>query len=143
MILYTMDRTLERRHAQDKGITLFYDLKDVTSKNLHIGIPKCLVSAIVGHFPIRIESAYILNAPFAFRGMFGVISLMMPAKLRKRFHFVSSVEEVYDAIDKEMLLEEHGGARAHDAAAWVASQVEREESGSMCSLKECFVAQEK
>ena len=141
MILFTMDRTLERTHAQEHGICLFYDMKGVTSKNMHIGIPKCLVSAIVGHFPIRIDSAYILNAPFAVRGMFSVISMLMPAKLRKRFHFVSSIEEVYDVIERETLLEEHGGKRVHDSAEWVAAQMEREENGSVCSLKECFVVE--
>ena len=141
MILFTMDRTLERTHAQEHGIYLFYDMKGVTSKNIHIGIPKCLVSAIVGHFPIRIDSAYILNAPFAVRGMFSVISMLMPAKLRKRFHFVSSIEEVYDVIERETLLEEHGGKRVHDSAEWVVAQMQREESGSVCSLKECFVVE--
>lgn len=140
MLLYTMDRVLERPHAQVHGITLFHDMKGVTAKNLHIGIPKVLVNAIVGHFPIRIESAYILNAPFIFKGMFSLISFLMPAKLRKRFHFVNSIEEVYEVIEKDQLLEEHGGKRVHDSTAWVSSQMERESNGSVCSLKECYEA---
>lgn len=133
-----MDRTLERTHAQEHGITLFYDMNGVTTKNIHIGIPRLLLPAIVGHFPIRIQSAYILNAPFVFKAMFNIIKLMIPAKLRKRFHFINSIEEVYEVIDKETLLEEHGGNRVHDSSEWVSSEVERENNGSVCSLKECF-----
>lgn len=119
---------------------LFYDMAGVTKKNIHIGIPKALIPVIVGHFPIRIAAAYILNAPFVFRGMFSVVSLLMPAKLRQRFHFVNNIEEVYEVIDKETLLEEHGGKRVHDSSQWVSRQMEREKDGSVCSLKECFEA---
>mmetsp|Transcript_25238 Transcript_25238/g.51515 ORF Transcript_25238/g.51515 Transcript_25238/m.51515 type:complete len:257 (+) Transcript_25238:143-913(+) len=141
MVLYIMDRVLEREHAQIHGVTLFYDMKGVTSKNLHIGIPKVLVRALVGHFPIRISGAYILNAPFIFKAMFNVIQIMMPAKLRGRFHFVDKLEDVYDVIDKEQLLEEHGGNRLHDSSQWVAVQMQREVSGAVCSLQECFAAE--
>ena len=138
MVLFTMDRVLEREHAQVHGITLFYDMKGVTSKNIHVGIPKVLLNAIIGHFPIRIEGAYILNAPFIFRGMFSMIQVMMPPKLRKRFHFVSSIDEVYEVIDTDLLLEEHGGKRVHESSEWVASQMQRESNGTVCSLKECY-----
>lgn len=140
MILYTLDRALERPHAQEHGVALFYDMRGVTSRNVHVGIPKLLVPAIVGNFPIRIESAYILDAPFVFKGLFRLVSLMMPAKLRKRFHFVNDIEEVYKVIDRDTLLEEHGGKRVHDSSAWVSEQMDREKSGTVCSLKECYEA---
>lgn len=138
MILYTMDRVLEREHAQVHGITLFYDMEGVTSKNIHVGIPKLLLNAIIGHFPIRIEGAYILNAPLIFKGMFSMIQLAMPPKLRKRFHFVSDIDEVYEVIDKDLLLEEHGGKRVHESSEWVALQMQRESNGSVISLQECY-----
>ena len=141
MVLYTMDRVLEREHAQLHGVTLFYDMKGVTSKNVHIGIPKVLVNALIGHFPIRISGAYILNAPFFFKAMFNVIQLLMPAKLRARFHFIDKLEDIYEVIDKEQLLEEHGGRRVHDSSLWVAVQMQREADGAVCSLQECFVAE--
>ena len=138
MILYTMDRVLEREHAQVHGITLFYDMEGVTSKNIHVGIPKLLLNAIIGHFPIRIEGAYILNAPLIFKGMFSMIQLAMPPKLRKRFHFVSDIDEVYEVIDKDLLLEEHGGKRVHESSEWVALQMQRESNLSVTSLEECY-----
>mmetsp|Transcript_4371 Transcript_4371/g.12321 ORF Transcript_4371/g.12321 Transcript_4371/m.12321 type:complete len:271 (+) Transcript_4371:101-913(+) len=138
MVLFTMDRVLEWEHAQVHGITLFYDMKGVTSKNIHVGIPRLLLNAIIGHFPIRIAGAYILNAPFIFKGMFAMIQLAMPPKLRKRFHFVSSIDEVYEVIDKDLLLEEHGGKRIHESSEWVALQMQRESNGSVISLEECF-----
>jgi len=138
MILYTMDRVLEREHAQVHGITLFYDMKGVTSKNIHVGIPKLLLNAIIGHFPIRIEGAYILNAPLIFKGMFSMIQLAMPPKIRKRFHFVSDIDEVYEVIDKDLLLEEHGGKRVHESSEWVELQMQRESNGSVISLEECY-----
>ena len=67
-----------------------------------------------------------------------MIQLAMPLKLRKRFHFVSDIDEVYEVIDKDLLLEEHGGKRVHESSEWVALQMQRESNGSVISLQECY-----
>jgi hypothetical protein len=51
-----------------------------------------------------------------------------------------SVDKVYEVIDQDQLLKEHGGKRKHNSADWVAAQIERETDGTMVSLKECLVS---
>jgi CRAL/TRIO domain len=140
MILYTIDRALEREATQLHGLTLFHDMKDVTTNNIHISIPKILIRAIIGHFPVRITGVYVLNAPLFVRALFKVISLTLPAKLKARIHLISDMVPILEAIDQTNLLEEHGGNIAHNQNEWVAHQVEREKDGSMESLQDCVLS---
>jgi hypothetical protein len=139
MAVYTLDRVLEREDAQKNGVVVFHDMRGLSRKNLHPAIPKMLLGAIIGHFPIRIHGIYILDAPLFFRGLFGVVSLLMPPKLRARTHFVNDINEIYAVIDQDEMLEEHGGKRRHDSVQWVATQMEREANGTMQSLRDCSV----
>ena len=141
MILYTMDRALERESTQLHGVTLFHDMKDVTRANIHVSIPKIMFHAIIGHFPIRITAVYVLNAPLFVRALFKVISLTFPSKLRSRMHFVSDMTDVLKAIDQDSLLPEHGGKIEHDQKEWVEKQIEREMDGTLESLEDCVKAE--
>lgn len=138
MALYTIDRVLERDSTQLHGVTVFHDLNGLSRSNLDPAIPKLILRGIIGHFPIRIKAIYLLQAPMFFRGFFKIISrLLMPAKLRGRIQFVDEIEDIYKVIDRDQLLEEHGGNRKHESAVWVQQQIEREVDGSMVSLAEC------
>jgi len=160
MTIYTMDRMLERLNnrpttssnpsdtdeddAAKDGITIFHDMKGLSRKNVDPSIPKILFRAIIGHFPIRFKQIYILNAPWFFYPMFNVMSAMFfSAKLRSRTHFIKSVEEIYEVIDSEKLLVEHGGTLDFDSSAWVETQIQREKDGSMTSLYSCVEATKK
>jgi hypothetical protein len=72
MILYTIDRALKRESAQIIAIVIFHALNGLSKNNMDPSIAKLLISAIIGHFPIRIEGIYALNAPFFFRGIIDV-----------------------------------------------------------------------
>jgi hypothetical protein len=140
MFIYTIDRVLENPAAQQNGIVVFHDLTGLSPGNLDIRIPKMLFGAIIGHFPIRVKGVYVYNAPGFFRVLFSVASpLIIPAKIRQRVHFVDSMNEVYEVIDQEEMLEEHGGKRVHDTRVWVAKQMQREENGTLESLGDCTV----
>lgn len=140
MALYTIDRVLEREATQLNGVTVFHDLTGLTKKNIDPAVPRLLFGAIIGHFPLRIKAMYIYNAPGFFRALFSVVStLLMPAKLRSRIHFVDDLTDIYEVIDKDQLLEEHGGKRKHDSSHWVNQQMKREADGSMVSLAECVM----
>ena len=136
--LYTIDRVLERKEALENGVVIFHDLTGLGRKNLHTGIPQLIMRAIIGNFPLKIKGIYIFNAPLFFWGFFKVMSVMFPAKLRQRTHFLKKLEDVYEIIDQNQLLLEHGGSRQHDQTQWVRMQIEREISGAVVSLKECF-----
>ena len=138
MILYTMDRALERESTTLHGITIFHDMANVTRNNIDPSIPKMLFSAILGHFPIRITAVYILNAPFFVRGLFQVLSLMLPSKVRKRITFVGNMAEILKYIDQDQLLEEQGGKVQDNQKEWIAQHVKRETDGTMESLAECL-----
>lgn len=137
MLLYTIDRILENPETQTKGVVIFHDMTGLSLNNVDIRIPKLMLSSLIGHFPIRIHGIYVYHAPGFFRAIFSLVSLLIPAKLRGRIHFVDSLDNVYEIIDQDEMLEEHGGKRTHDAKAWVASQMEREQNGTMESLGDC------
>lgn len=80
----------------------------------------------------------MLNAPGFIRALFNVVFCLMPSKVRSRFHFVDDISKIYEVIDKENLLEEHGGTLPHDQKAWVAAQIKREKDGSFESLQGCI-----
>ena len=48
MVLYTIERTLERKEAQDNGVVIFHDLTGLGRKNISTSIPKLLFTAILG-----------------------------------------------------------------------------------------------
>lgn len=140
MFIYTIDRVLENEEAQTNGIVVFHDMTGLSPNNLDIRIPKILFRALIGHFPTKVKGIYVYNAPGFFRGLFSVMSpLIIPAKMRQRMHFVDSLEAVYEVIDQDEMLEEHGGKRQHDVSAWVATQMEREANGTIESLGDCVV----
>lgn len=134
MAIYTVDRVLEDPLAQSNGVVVFHDMTGLGRNNVDIRIPKTLLGALIGHFPIRIHGIYMYNAPAFVRGMFSFVSFLMPKKLRDRTHFVSSLDDLYELIDREEMLQEHGGNRQYDALEWVKEQAERERAGIMQSL---------
>jgi hypothetical protein len=139
MVIYLMDRALEREGTQMHGITIFHDLGGISRNNVHPMIPKLLVRGIIGHFPLRINGIYLLNAPGFFRGIFSAVSaVFFPKKLKERVHHVKDLEEIYEVIDQDKLLEEHGGKLQFDADAWVEEQCEREKSDEFESLQTCI-----
>lgn len=135
MVLCVMDRAMEDEDTQMNGVAIFHDLNGLSVKNLSPTIPRILLNALIGHFPIRIQGAYLLNAPIFFRGMFSAISLMMPSKLRKRFHFFSSIDEI--PIEAEEHLREHGGSRIYDSKEWMEAQIQRELDDCMDLFSGC------
>ena len=73
--------------------------------------------------------------------MFKVISLLIPAKLRERIHFVSDISEV--PIEANEMLVEHGGQCNHNQADWVQKHIQRENDGAMTSLSDCYCTSER
>ena len=57
MVLYTMDRAMERESTQFHGITIFHDMKDVTRANVHVGIPKILFNLVMFGISLAMRSA--------------------------------------------------------------------------------------
>jgi len=132
MVVYTIDKVLQNENAQINGVTVFHDLKGLSPKNVHPAIPKMIFSAIIGNLPIRIQGIYIKDAPFFFHGLFKVLSIMFPPKLKQRIHFVKSLKDV--PINAEDFLVEHGGKRVYDTKAWIQTQIERENEDDKNSL---------
>lgn len=138
-ILYLLDRVLEREGAQINGIIMFHDLQGVGKNNLHPMIPKLLLTAIIGHFPIRIRGLYILNAPLFFKAFFTPIkTVLFPKKLKERTNFVGSIEDIYEVIDQNRLLKEHGGDLDFDVEKEMSKHELHEESDDFESFKGCM-----
>jgi hypothetical protein len=136
MLMYTFDRLMEREEMQLHGVTVVHDLKGLDrSRNLHIDIPKTVFGAMIGHFPMRINAIYLWNAPFWFSSFFSVASLLiLPKKVRKRVHFIATLEELDSVMDRDLLMTELGGKTEFSSSEWVQEQKERELNGSFVSM---------
>jgi len=135
MLLYMIDTALAREVTQMKGVYVFHDLNGLARNNVHHGIPKLLAHAIIGHLPLKIKGMYLLNAPLFFRALFGVVSkLFFPKKLKERIHFIDSMEEIYQIIDQDKLLVEHGGKLEFDVNEWLKVQCDKEGVDDIPSL---------
>lgn len=132
MLVYTLDRVLERENAQINGVTVFHDLRGLGPSNVHPSIPKILFGAIIGNMPIRVQAIYIWNAPMFFWGFFKIVSIFMPQKIKQRIHLVKDLSEV--PIEPDEFLVEHGGKREYNSKEWVEAQIQREKNGSISTF---------
>jgi hypothetical protein len=66
---------------------------------------------------------------------------IMLAKLRLRTHFVTSMDDIYLVIPQEEMQQEHGGNRNFDIHEWVDTHIQREQDGTVQSLRDCFLLQ--
>ena len=139
-IFYLIDRVLEREEAQLHGVIIFHDLNGLSKNNIHPTIPRLVFKGIIGNFPVRIKGIYLLKPPWFFNGIFAVVkNTILPKKLKQRVTNVDSIEDMYDVIDKEKLLEEHGGNLKHDNNVSVEElgAKEQDKNGEFRSLKSC------
>lgn len=141
VMLYVMDRLLERPHVKTKGVIVFHDLTGVSRSNLNLVAGKLIAGAIFGHMPIHINGVYIYKAPTFFKAFFKIItSVILTKKLKQRFHFIDDLKELYAVIDKDSLLKEHGGKSEFSSKDWIERQKEREQSTpiQMETLTDCI-----
>ncbi len=135
MMMYIIDRVLELPSSQENGVIIFHDLQGLSRNNVHTGVSKLVLKAILGHFPLKIKGIYLLNAPFFFKGLFQMIStLLFPKKLKERVHYLTSVEEMYEIVDQDLLLLEHGGKLDFNVNDWIGKQIQRENKGELASI---------
>ena len=84
---------------------------------------------------MRINGVYIWNAPFWFPTFFSVASrIILPKKVRQRVHFIDSLEELDEVMDRDLLLPELGGKAEFSSSEWVEEQKQREENGTLASM---------
>ena len=110
MMFYTIDQTLAQRpEMQRYGATIIHDLRGFDpARNASPAAAKKLFSALLGHFPIRINAIYMYKAPWAFSNLFFPLlsKTIMSKKVRQRVRFISSLDEIKDVVDLEQLPEE-------------------------------------
>lgn len=138
MAFYTVDRLLHLPETRKHGVIVVHDLRGFDrSKNVHMELPKKLFGALIGQFPVNIKAVYICHAPVIFYGFFKIVSLFLGKKVRKRFHFCDSFEElatVHDIMDPKDLLKEMGGSKEFSIKDWVEENKAKEQSGDWKSL---------
>jgi hypothetical protein len=136
LMFYNIDRLLELPESCDEGITILHDLRGFNpAKNANIGIPKILLQAIFGHFPIRVKNIYLLNAPFVFYAFFRMLSgLFFPSKVKARCHFIKSLDDIKDVVDIDLLLRDVGGKADFSIETWIEAQRKRELDGTFVTM---------
>lgn len=102
----------EEAKSQIAGVTVVGDAKDFGFKQLrNFGAQdaKTLSAFFQTSFPLWFRSIHVINAPRLFLVAFGVVKPFMSEHVKKNIHFHSTLESLYEHVDKEVLPEEMGG----------------------------------
>jgi len=124
-IYYLLDRYLTTPELQRVGFSAIVDCSDSSYSNFDPHMPKVVLKATVGTYPARVGHVMIINVPWFFKFVWGLITPLISEQLLSKFHITdpSGVEEF---VDKSGLLPIHGGESAFDQDAWIRERCEEE-----------------
>ena len=76
--------------------------------NFDINMEKIFISTVQSVVPLRIGGMFILNAPWVFKIIFGLVTPFLKKKMKERIK-MSTNEQLLDHFEKEDLFECFGG----------------------------------
>jgi len=117
-LIYQLDAALENPDAQRSGIIFIYDMNNCKRSNYDLGLSQKILTLIRGSYPARLHKLYVLSAPFWFKCLVKVLSVLMREKLRERVVFVKN-EEIKNYVSTDILPDYLGGCVKLDHKAWL------------------------
>jgi retinaldehyde-binding protein 1 len=108
---------LREEETQIAGVTSIIDVS-----NLHLSILnffsmsdfKNVVDLLANVLPCRLKAFYVVGLPGFLKQICELAVAFVPKKLRKRLHFMKSIDELKDFINVEILPVDYGGQVQHD-----------------------------
>ncbi|RMZ94997.1 tyrosine- phosphatase non-receptor type 9 [Brachionus plicatilis] len=117
-LIYQLDAALENPEAQRNGINFIYDMNDCKRSNYDLSLSQKILTLVRGSYPARLNKLFVVAAPFWFKCIVKVLSILMREKLRERVLFVSN-EELRNQIPPEILPEYLGGTAVLNHSNWL------------------------
>lgn len=137
-IAYFMERNMNAMNLEcgvEQGIVIF----DFNGYSIWNAPPfsqtKEVLNVILNHYPERLGSAYMMDAPYLFNALWNIVKPFLPAATQAKIQFVSSngtfgargtmSKELADKFDDDMLEEAFGGllSSSYDHEAYWAAEL--------------------
>lgn len=117
-LIYQLDAALENPDAQRNGINFIYDMNNCKRSNYDLSLSQKILTLVRGSYPARLNKLFVVSAPFWFKCIVKVLSILMREKLRERVLFVSN-EELRNQIPPEILPDYLGGTAVLNHSSWL------------------------
>ncbi|CAF0720499.1 unnamed protein product [Brachionus calyciflorus] len=117
-LIYQLDAALENPDAQRNGINFIYDMNNCKRSNYDLSLSQKILTLVRGSYPARLNKLFVVAAPFWFKFIVKVLSVLMREKLRERVLFVSN-EELRNQIPPEILPDYLGGTAVLNHTNWL------------------------
>ncbi|CAG8550252.1 2735_t:CDS:2 [Ambispora gerdemannii] len=103
------DMTKQAKEFPVLQYSVLLDLKGAGVSNLNIELGQFMMDIARHHYPSSIAVTYVLNYGWMYSGVWQIAKRVLPGESLGRIIFLSKYQELYQYIDKENVLIEHGG----------------------------------
>lgn len=124
-VWYIFHTALEETTAQQKGVVILGNLKDVHISQIDKKQMRMNLDSIKGCLPVRLSAIHMVHPPSFLKVIFPFMKVLLGARLRKRIKIYNgSDEETVKSLEKFGLTTEHlpvelGGKVCLDLGAWI------------------------
>jgi tyrosine-protein phosphatase non-receptor type 9 len=117
-LIYQLDAALENPDAQRNGINFIYDMNNCKRSNYDLSLSQKILTLVRGSYPARLNKLFVVSAPFWFKCIVKVLSILMREKLRERVLFVTN-DELKSQVSVEILPDHLGGSVKLNHRHWL------------------------
>ena len=93
-------------------------MNDCKRSNYDLGLSQKILTLVRGSYPARLNKLLVVSAPFWFKCVVKILSILMREKLRERVFFVSN-DELAEQVPIEILPDYLGGNHKIDHKKWL------------------------
>jgi tyrosine-protein phosphatase non-receptor type 9 len=93
-------------------------MNDCKRSNYDLGLSQKILTLVRGSYPARLNKLLVVSAPFWFKCVVKVLSILMREKLRERVFFVTN-EELVTQVPAEILPDYLGGKAKINHKTWL------------------------
>jgi hypothetical protein len=116
LVIYLFEKAFKQTGKEEA--VLIYDLSNYEKQNADNRTLKFLLDIFQYHYPGRISSVFVLNAPFFYRLLWKMVKPWLSGELMSKVNMLTP-EDLRGFIQPSNLLVEHGGTATFDLARWM------------------------
>ena len=117
-LIYQLDAVLENPDAQRNGIIFIYDMNNCKKSNYDLNLSQKILMLVRGAYPARLNKVLVVAAPFWFKCVVKVLSILLREKMRERVLFVTN-EELKNQVPLHLIPEHLGGLHKLNHSGWL------------------------
>ena len=110
--------------AQRRGLAFMIDMRNISTRNMDIRVPRALLAAFSNHLPLRFGAVYLINPPLFMRVALNLVKAFLKRKLQSRIHIVKGDVSTQDGVlkyfERHQLPVDMNGSCVYDHANYTA-----------------------